>query len=206
MVAADMIHGLRIVVTWGIPASLGLIALSQPIAIVLYRGGEFTLEDARATGEAIAGYSGGVWAFSALAVLVRGCYALNDYRLPTIWGVVAILCNIVLNLFLLGAWRGAGLAMATAISASIQAICLSIAFSKRHGPLPWSDFVPVLAKATIASVLAVGTAWWLVEQLPTAVDRATAFRQVAVGVGVSCPVYIIMLKVLRVSAFRDLGR
>lgn len=205
LVAADMIHGLRIVVTWGVPASLGLIAMSQPIAVLLYRGGEFTLRDAQATGEVIAGYGGGVWAFSALAVLVRGCYALNDYRLPTIWGVVAIACNATLNLLLIGAWGGAALAMATAISASIQTICLSIAFSKFHGPLPWREFIPVLVKASLASAVAVGAAWWLVEQMPDAIDRGTALRQVVLAVGVSCTAYVALLKLLGVSPLKDLA-
>lgn len=205
-VCEDMIHGLRIVVTWGIPASLGLIAMSNSIAVVLYRGGEFTLEDARRTGEAIAGYGGAVWAFSALAVLVRGCYALNDYRLPTIWGLIAIGCNLVLNIFLVARWGGAGLAIATAIAASIQAICLSIAFSKYHGPLPWHSFVPVLVKSTVSSAIAVGVAWWLTLRLPEAVDRSSALLQVLVAVGVSLTLYVLLLKVCRVSPWRDLQR
>jgi putative peptidoglycan lipid II flippase len=203
-VCEDMVHGLRIVVTWGIPASLGLIAMSRPIAVALYRGGEFTLEDAQRTGDAIAGYGGGVWAFSALAVLVRGCYALSDYRLPTIWGLIAIGVNLVLNVFLLRRWEGAGLAMATAIAACIQAICLSVSFSKLHGPLPWRDFVPVLAKSTLSSAMAIGLAWWLTSQLPEAVDRSSAILHVGLAVGVSLPVYVVLLKIAGVSLWRDL--
>lgn len=203
-VRADLIHGLRIVATWGIPASLGLVAMAQPIAIVLYRGGEFTLEDAERTGRVIAGYGWGACSFSALTVLVRGCYAMNEFRLPTIWGVSAIGCNIVLNFLFVGIWKEAGLAMATSIAATIQAIGLLFAFSSRHGPLPWAHLLPLVGKVAVGSLLAVGGGWWLSQLVPAAVDRSGAFMQVSIAVIASLTLYMVMLRALGIAPWRDM--
>jgi putative peptidoglycan lipid II flippase len=202
-VRQDLIHGLRIVATWGIPASLGLVAMSQPIAILLYRGGEFTLEDAERTGRVIAGYGWGACSFSALSVLVRGCYAMNEFRLPTIWGVTAICVNVVLNILFVGVWREAGLAVATSIAATIQATGLLFAFSSRHGPLPWANLMPVLGKVIVGSILAVGAGWWLSQLAPPVIDRRAAFTQVSIAVISSLVLYLVILRGFGIALWRD---
>lgn len=203
-VCDDMVLGLRIVLTWGVPASLGLVAMGRPIAVALYRGGEFTLLDAQRTGLTVACYGGGVWAFCALAVLVRGCYAMNDFRLPMRWGLIAIGTNVVLNFALVVPLRESGLAIATAVAASLQAVGLAWSFSRRYGPLTWDSLVPVLVRVIMASILAIGVACYFTQVLPEAIDRSSASYHVLVAIGVSLPVYLIALRTVGISPWRDL--
>ena len=63
---ADLTLGLRMVLMLGIPASVGLIMLAEPIASLLFQHGEFTAKDAARTAQMIRCYATGVWAFCAL--------------------------------------------------------------------------------------------------------------------------------------------
>ena len=63
MLGADLTLGLRLVLFFGVPASLGLILLAEPLARLLFQRGEFTPADTVRTARMIACYAGGVWAY-----------------------------------------------------------------------------------------------------------------------------------------------
>ena len=65
-----------------IPAMAGLIVLREPIIAMLFQRGAFDLHSTRLTASALLYYSMGLWAFSAVRVVLNLFYALKDTRTP----------------------------------------------------------------------------------------------------------------------------
>ena len=66
-------------------------------------------------------FAAGLLAFVAVKVLATGYFSRQDTRTPVRVGVVAMLSNIVLNLALVVPLAHAGLALATTLSACLNA-------------------------------------------------------------------------------------
>ena len=94
---ADMTLGLRLVLCLSIPAGVGLILLAQPITRLVFERGNFTPEDTHRVAWLIDYYGAGVWANCAWPVVVRGFYALNDYRTPVRVGVWVVSLNLAVE-------------------------------------------------------------------------------------------------------------
>lgn len=150
---ADLTLGLRLVILLGVPAGVGLIILAHPLAQLLFERGQFTATDTLRTARMIACYAGGVWAYCALPVVVRGYYALGDRVTPVRIGMWIIGLNLTLNLILIWPLAEAGLAVATAVAASVQVIVLTAAFSRRKSRLGWRLLAGTVARTVVATLL-----------------------------------------------------
>ncbi len=131
----DLSLGLRLVAAVCLPASVGLVLLREPIAVLFFQRGAFTSADAALTARCIGAYGIGVWAYVGLLIIHRGFYALGDRRTPMVVGVWVVFINLLLNLLLVGRMAGAGLALATAVAAMVQMLWVSAAFHRRVGLL-----------------------------------------------------------------------
>ena len=67
-----------------VPAATAFMVLGVPIAVLLFRYGSLNLEAARLLGLTLSAFAIGLPAFSAYYVLMRGFYALEDTRTPTL--------------------------------------------------------------------------------------------------------------------------
>ena len=134
---ADMTLGLRLVFCLSIPAGVGLILLAQPITRLVFEHGNFRPQDTVRVAWLIGYYAAGVWANCAWPVVVRGFYALNDYRTPVRVGVWVVGLNLVLNLTLIWPLAEAGLAISTTVATAVQLFLLMAIFSRRQAPLGW---------------------------------------------------------------------
>ena len=130
--------GLRLVIAICVPASIGLILLSQPLTALLFQHGEFDAADASQTANLIAIYGSAVWAYCGLLIVQRGYYALGDRMTPLKIGIAAVAVNLVLNFALIWPFGGNGLAAATAITASIQFAVTVYWMQRRTGNFTWS--------------------------------------------------------------------
>ena len=75
-------RGLRLVVFIGLPASVGLMLVSDPLTAVIYQGGEFTPEQGRRVAAVLFAYAPAIWAYSMAHVLTRAFYARDDAKRP----------------------------------------------------------------------------------------------------------------------------
>lgn len=116
----DLTLGLKLSIAIGLPASVGLVLVSRPLAEALFRYGAFDAADVRQTAGAICGYGVGVWAFIALLIANRGFYAVGDRMTPLKAGLAAAVLNLALNAALAWPLGGFGLALGTALAASFQ--------------------------------------------------------------------------------------
>ena len=163
---ADMTLGLRLVLFLGFPAGVGLVMLAEPLARLLFERGEFTPHDTARTARMIATYASGVWAYCALPVLVRGYYALGDRMTPVRVGVVVVGLNLTLNLVLIWPLAEAGLAVATAVSAAVQASLLAVLFSRRKSPLDWPILGATTARTALATLVMAAAGYTTLHFLP----------------------------------------
>ena len=125
---------IRLVLLLGLPATIALVFLSEALIATLFFHGEMTERDVRMSGVALAAYGIGLLGHMLVKVLAPGYFARQDTSTPVRYGVVALVSNMVLNLVLIWHWKHAGLALATSISAFINAGLLFYGL-KRSGVL-----------------------------------------------------------------------
>ena len=173
----DLGLGLRLVMVIGIPASLGLMLLAQPLTQLLLRHGQFTDADATRTAAVIAAYSAGVWAYCANLVLYRGFYALGDQRTPVRIAATVVAFDLLLNLTLIWPLAERGLAFSTAVAAAVQMLLLIWFLQRKTGSLDWKAFRATTGK-TLAATAVMGAACLIaihfVPAGPTLFDRSMA--------------------------------
>lgn len=152
-------HGLRLTVFIGLPASVGLILVREPLTRVVFERGAFTAEDTMRVATILMGYSASVWAYSMTHVLTRAFYAKHDAKTPLKISMVMVVFNLALNLTLIWPLGVAGLAWSSAISAVGQVIFLLI-FIRKHVDRPVDGSVLAGWARTAALTIVMGGAVW----------------------------------------------
>ncbi|MDD4550455.1 MAG: murein biosynthesis integral membrane protein MurJ [Syntrophomonadaceae bacterium] len=148
--------GLRAIFLVSIPASLGLIAIGEPLISLLFQQGEFTASMVTATNEALIYYCIGLFAYSAIQVLNRGFYALKDTLTPVIAAALTIAFNIILSIQLSGSMGHKGLALAYSLAGFVNVIVLMIVLRKKVGKVGGIKIVTSFVIATGASLVMYG--------------------------------------------------
>ncbi len=112
--------------TWliGLPATVGLLILAQPLLISLFRYGAYTAEDAWQSSLSLIGYGIGIIPIIAARVLAPAFYAQQNTRTPVRFGMISVAVNIAISLALAWPLQQLGLALATSTAALVNAILL----------------------------------------------------------------------------------
>jgi len=111
----------RMVLVIGVPSSLALGVLAEPLLITLFQYGEFSETDVAKATLSLRAYAVGLLGFMLIKVLAPGYFARQDTKTPVKIGIFAMVANMVLNLMLIIPLAHAGLALATSISAFLNA-------------------------------------------------------------------------------------
>ena len=128
---ASMNRGIELVMLFGIPATLGILALAEPIIRVLYLHGAFTREDMIATMLALMAFTAGLPAFLLVKILAPGFFANHDTKTPLKIALICVVINLVLNLTLIHPFAHVGMAMATSIAGWVNALMMARVLMKR---------------------------------------------------------------------------
>lgn len=121
---ATLDWGLRIGLIFGLPAAIGLALLAGPMIATLFMSDVFTTEDVLMAERSLMAYASGLVAFIGIKVLAPAFYAQQDTKTPVKIGVIAMVANMVFNLILIFPLQHAGLALATSLSAYLNAYLL----------------------------------------------------------------------------------
>ncbi|USD38209.1 murein biosynthesis integral membrane protein MurJ [Ferrimonas sp. SCSIO 43195] len=203
--ASTMDWGIRSVVVLGVPAALGLIALAQPMLMVLFMRGEFSVYDSQMAAASLMAYGSGLLSFMLVKVLAPGYYSRQDTKTPVRYGIIAMVSNMGFNLLLAIPFGYVGLAMATAASATLNALLLYRGL-KRQGVFElsgstWGFLIRVLVAGVI---MAVSVAWLSpVEAAWVAMEFVTRALTLAALIGAGVVVYLLTLLVMGIRP-RDL--
>ena len=115
---------IKVISLLGWPALAGLMVLAQPIIMVLFMRGEFSQSDVLQVSFALFAYLSGLMSFMVIKVLAPGYYARQDTKTPVKIGIKAMIANMAFNLMLAPFLGYVGLALATSMSATLNAFLL----------------------------------------------------------------------------------
>ncbi|WP_265047098.1 murein biosynthesis integral membrane protein MurJ [Alkalimarinus alittae] len=115
---------LRVVLVIGFPAAIALLLLAEPLLATLFYHGELTELDVAMSTLSLRAYASGLMAFMLIKVLAPGYFSRQDTKTPVKIGVIAMVVNMVFNLILIWPLAHTGLALATALSAWLNAYLL----------------------------------------------------------------------------------
>ncbi len=148
--------GLRLVLLLGIPSCIGLILLSGPMLVTLFHSEAFNEQDVVMSSYSLVAYAFALIPFIAIKVLAPGYYARQNTKTPVKIGIIAMITNMALNIILVFPLDHAGLALATSISASLNAWLLLRGLLKDGTYRPESHWVAMIGKVVTAA-MAMGT-------------------------------------------------
>ncbi|MEP1447606.1 MAG: murein biosynthesis integral membrane protein MurJ [Paraglaciecola sp.] len=143
----------KMVCVLGIPAATGLFMLAEPMLLTIFGRGEFTPQTARFASYSLMAYSFGLLSFMLVKVLAPGFYSKQDTKTPVKFGIWCMIANMVFNLILVWPFDYVGLAMATSLSALMNATLLYVALHKRGVYQVSRQTMLLLVKIILASVL-----------------------------------------------------
>ncbi|MCB1829933.1 MAG: murein biosynthesis integral membrane protein MurJ, partial [Gammaproteobacteria bacterium] len=152
--------GLRWVLLLGTPAAVGLFLLSGPMISTLFQSNAFSAEDVAMAQKSLMAYSLGLVPFILIKVLAPGYYARQDTRTPVRIAVIAMAANMVMNIVLVFPLAHAGLALATTLSASLNAFLLFRGLRREGIYVPQSGWALLLLRAVAASSLLALVLFW----------------------------------------------
>lgn len=157
---------LKFILFIGIPASLAIIVLREPVIDLLYRRNQFDAESAYRTSRVILFYASGIWAYCGLHVLIRAFYSVKDTVTPVKVGTACVGLNLVLNLSLIWVLQEGGLALSTAISSMAQIVILTLILQKRLCIKIKNEVFISLQKTVVASLAMAGAGWFVLRMFP----------------------------------------
>ncbi len=139
-----------------VPAAFALIAVAGPVIAVLFGRGAFGADAQEATAWVLAAYALGLPAHVVVKVLATGYFAREDTKTPVKIGVLALVVNVVANLILMGPLAHVGIALATSISAWVNAGLLARGLYRGGRLRPDSGVRRKLPRIVIASAVMAG--------------------------------------------------
>ncbi|MGF6227470.1 putative peptidoglycan lipid II flippase [Inquilinus ginsengisoli] len=134
-VAATQSRAIEYGLLLGLPAAAGLILLAGPIVHGLFERGAFGPEQTVAVAGALAAYAAGIPAYILIRVFSTFCFARQDTATPMRTALVATVLAVAGAALLMRPLGHVGIALATAVSAWVNAGLLAWSL-RRRGALP----------------------------------------------------------------------
>ncbi len=145
--------GLRGIFFVTLPSTAGLLAIGEPTIRLMFEWQSFTPAHTLATSQALLYYSLGLCAYSALLVLNRVYYALQDTVTPVSAAIATIVLNIMLSFYLVGPFSHLGLALAYALAGIFNMLLLTFILRLRLGDMDSRKILTSLGLSLIISAL-----------------------------------------------------
>ena len=147
-----------------LPATAALVVLAEPIVACLFERGAFSPADVAATAAALVAYTVGLPAYVAVKVLAPAFYAREDTRTPVKIAVLCVILNSAVGFVAMQFIGHVGLALATALSATLNALLLLQAL-KARGQFVASARLRQRLPRQLAATAAMALGLWLALQL-----------------------------------------
>lgn len=112
---------LRCVLLVGVPAAVMFAVISGPLLSTLFQHGHFDGYSVLMARKSLTMFALGIAPFMLIKILASGFYAKQNMRTPVRIGMVAMVSNMVFNATLIWPLKHAGIALATSLSAMINA-------------------------------------------------------------------------------------
>jgi putative peptidoglycan lipid II flippase len=165
------------VLALNLPASAGLVVLSEPITRLIYQGGHFSAHDTLQTAMALEAYCVGLFAYSGVKVVVPFFYALGDARTPTLVSFISVALNVSFNLAVMHTLGHFGLALGTSLSSLASFALLMTLLERRLGK--GASTLPATARIGAATLVMGGVCHWVATEIVARAGTATLLARLA---------------------------
>lgn len=142
-----------------LPMSAGLMVVSRPLVSFIYGGGLFDDFSVAITAQGLFWVSLGMVGYGVQNVLSRAYFARQEGRIPLVAGLVSIGVNVVLCMALTDTLAVQGLAIASAVSATVYALLLLIPMQCRQGGILTPTLLGAFARMLLCTLITAGAAW-----------------------------------------------
>lgn len=199
---------LRLVFIVGIPATVGLLVLSEPLLMSLFQYGAFDMHSVAMSRQSLIGYGLGIVPIIAVKVLASGFFAQQNTRTPVKIGVLALLANMVFSLLLVFPLKHAGLALATSLAALLNAGLLYVYLRRDQVYVAFPGWLALWLRVLLASAVMGGLLHLLAgdnqQWLPLNMGERLLRLSGLVGLGLL--VFVVAAWLLGVAEMRELWR
>ncbi len=190
-----------------LPASVGLVVLSRPIVRIIFEHGRFNAYSTAITSNALFFYAFGLLSCCFIKILVNAFYAMQDTRTPVKTMTFSVILNIILSLLFMARLKIGGLALASSLSATLNAGILYYSLRKKIGPLGGfhitSSFFKIFSASALMGAVAFFYNRWVLETHRLSPTHWQAVY-LAFGILLSLGVYLIIVWVFRIEEMRKL--
>jgi putative peptidoglycan lipid II flippase len=141
----------KIICLLGIPAATALVLLAFPLLMVIFQRGEFSVVDAQMASYSLVAYGSGLLGFMLVKILAPAFYSRQDTRTPVKYGIITMATNMLFNLIFAIPFGYVGLAIATAMSGTLNAILLYQRLHRQGTYKIGRDTLSFIIKVVLAS-------------------------------------------------------
>jgi putative peptidoglycan lipid II flippase len=146
-------------------AAAGLVVTAKPIIYLVFQRGAFAPSDATQTASLLVFFAFGLVAWAAQALVVRGFYARKNTITPMLIGTAVVAVSLPIYWWLYRTWGVEGLAAATSIGITLNAVATVLVYRFRVGALPLDVVGGGLGRGLIFGAACGGAAWGVRELL-----------------------------------------
>ena len=184
-----------------VPATVGILILAQPIVSLLLSRGSFDKTSVLMTSGALRFYTLCLVSTALKDVTVKIFYAYKNTKITTVTSIISICINIGLN-FLLAHFMGInGLALATSISITIQAVILYIMLKKKLKKIGTRQTVITALKSVASAAVMAITTYFLYRSFVALMPQTIA---TILTIAISSIVYFAVALLIRTEPIMNL--
>jgi putative peptidoglycan lipid II flippase len=158
---------LRMVLLIGVPAAIALALLAEPLITTLFHYGAMGDRDVLFSAASLRAYALGLLFFMLIKVLAPGYFARQDMKTPVRIGIWAMASNMMFNLLLVWQFDHVGLAMATSLSALLNATLLGVGLYRQRIWRPSIGWGVFSLRVLLASMALVGVIYLTYQPVKT---------------------------------------
>lgn len=136
-----------------IPATFGMMALSNPIIKLAFERNAFTANDTDIVASLLVSYGPYIIFISVVKIFANGFYSVEDSRTPLIIVLIQQILNVVFNMGFSRLFGIDGLAYATTLSTIVASILFAYKFNSKYKKSDNSENIKSIIKITIVSLI-----------------------------------------------------
>ena len=180
------------------PMMAGMMVISRPLIDLIYGGGAFDSQSVDITGRALLFVSLGMVGYGVQNILSRAYFAKHRGTVPLVASCISVATNIAACMLLTDTLGVVGLALASALASTVNALVLLICLQREGAGLLDRSFLLDMGKVALSSgvmaAAAGGTLWAVSGVLNGLAGKALC---VAVPTCVGVAVYFVLAAVLK---------
>lgn len=195
--------GISMTIVFSLPSTAYLIYMGLPVTKFLFLGNQLTSADCEATAYAVAFIAIGLAGHTAVQVIARGFYALQDTATPFKTGFFSVLLVSVPGCLLLGETRlgHGGVALAVSLSALVNAAALFYLLKSRIPELEVGGMARTFFKSLVATGGLLAVCWVLKAPLEGFRPGLQVLASAAAGGGA----FALLAHLLRIEGLEEIA-